>query len=346
MKMALLSDTHWGVRNDSDSFINASKKFLDDIFFPYLDQNDINTIVHLGDLVDRRKFININTASRLQQDFIRPIIKRKIDFHMIAGNHDTYFKNTNDVNSLELTLSLMPSAKIYTKATEVTFDGTKILFIPWICDDNKKHTFKKIKDTNAQICFGHLELSGFQMFKGSMPSHGDDPVLFSKFDLVCSGHFHHRSVNGNIHYLGNHIEFTWSDYDDPKGFHIFDTETRELKFISNPEKIFTKVWYDDSLGKLPPIPEVANKILKVVVKNKTNHYFFDQYIESIEKQNPIEVQIVEDNLSLVSDDQDIVNEAESTVDIFKKYIGYIDYNNKKKLEDKIIDLYNEALSIE
>lgn len=346
MKIAILADTHWGVRNDLNSFLDASKRFLDDIFFPYLDQNNINTIIHLGDLVDRRKFININTATRLRQDFLIPISKRKIDFHMIAGNHDTYFKDTNEVNSLDMLLYLSPLTKVYTKATEVSFDGTKILFVPWICDDNSKQTFKKIKNTDAKICFGHLELSGFQMYRGSMLSHGDDPINFSKFDMVCSGHYHHRSSSGNIHYLGNHIEFTWSDYDDPKGFHIFDTETNELAFIENPETIFKKIWYDDSNGKMPDIPNVTNKIVKIIVSNKNNHYMFDQYIEAIEKQNPIEFQIVEDSLNFISEEQSIVDEAESITDIFKKYIGYVGYEKKEKLEEVVINLYHEALSIE
>jgi hypothetical protein len=225
--------------------------------------------------------------------------------------------------------------------------------LPWICDENREASLHAIRNTPAQIVMGHLELQGFEMFRGSIVSHGDDPSLFDRFDLVMSGHYHHRSSSSNIHYLGSHAEFTWSDYSDPRGFHIFDTETRKLTFIENPYRIFKKVWYndiDDSfLSKQIDYSEYKNCILKVIVQNKTNLFWFDKFIENLESENPLEIQIVEDHLNLaLEDDKDIVDEAESTLDIFKKYIDGFEIKNidKKKLENKIVELYNEALTLE
>ena len=88
---------------------------------------------------------------------------------------------------------------------------------------------------------------------------------------------------------------------------------------------------------------------KIIVTQKNNPYYFDRFVDKIEKVNPIEIQIVEDHLNLgMEDDENIVNEAESTVDIFKKYIDKSEIKdiNKKDLEKLIVDLYNEALSVE
>lgn len=353
-KLALITDTHWGVRNDNVAFLDNSKRFLDEIFFPYIDKNNIGTVVHLGDIVDRRKYININTARRLREDFLDKIKERNIEFHLIAGNHDTYFKNTNEVNAIkELVENAYPSFKTYTKHAEsVTFDGVPILFIPWICDDNRKQILDAIQSTPAQIAMGHLEIQGFEMYRGSIVSHGDDRGVFDRFDIVMSGHYHHRSTDGHIYYLGSHGEFTWSDFDDPRGFHIFDTATRELTFIENPFTMFKKVWYNDAddsfLQKKIDYKQYAGSLIKVIVTNKTNHYWFDKFIENLESENPIDIQIVEDHLNLnMENDQDIVNEAESTIDIFKKYIDAYELKNvnKDKLTKKIFDLYNEAVSI-
>ena len=351
MKIALITDTHWGVRNDQLAFLDNNKRFIDEVFLPYLDAHSIRTVIHLGDLVDRRKFLNINTAKRLRSDFIQPLHARGITPHLIIGNHDTYYKNTNSVNSIREFYE--HDFTIYESAAEVEFDGVPILFIPWICDDNRDDTLKLIGATNAQIALGHLELAGFEMYRGSPVSHGDDRVLFDRFDLVCSGHYHHRSTAGNIHYLGSHAEFTWSDYDDPKGFHILDTETREVAFIENPFKMFRKVWYNDKDKTSEEVMDrdfskYAGAYVKLIVSNKDNPFVFDLFTTKLYEAQPLEVTIVEDHRNMDSiDEKDLLNEAEDTLTILSKYIGTIESNVDNKELDKLMrSLYNEALQME
>jgi len=354
MKIALITDTHWGVRNDNIAFMDNSKRFLDEVFFPYLDDNDIRTVVHLGDLVDRRKYINMQTATRLRIDFLDKLANRGLDVHMIAGNHDTYFKNTNSINALHELVVGKYSFNVYDQIPrEVEFDSATVLMLPWICDENRDVCLHKIKTTPTQIVMGHLELAGFEMYRGSIVSHGDDRHIFDRFDMVLSGHYHHRSSDGTIHYLGSHAEFTWSDYDDRKGFHILDTETRNLTFIENPFTMFDKFWYDDtSLTSAPELFDLdywKGKIVKVIVQNKTDPYRFDKFIEEFEKVGVLEMQIVEDHLNLgIAEDEEIVNEAESTIGIFKKYIDQVNSANldKVRLEKTIVELYQEALTLE
>ena len=351
MKIALITDTHWGVRNDQIAFLDNNKKFLDDIFFPYLDLHGISNVVHLGDLVDRRKYLNINTAKRLRDDFISPLRDRGITAHLIIGNHDTYYKNTNTVNSIREFYN--DDFIIYERATEVKFDGVPILFIPWICEDNRDETIEIIGKTNAQIAMGHLEIAGFEMYRGSPVSHGDDRSLFGRFDLVCSGHYHHKSSHGNINYLGSHAEFTWSDYDDPKGFHILDTETRELTFVVNPHKMFRKIWYNDKDKTSEEVMDrdfskYAGAYVKLIVSNKDNPFVFDLFTTKLYEALPLEVTIVEDhrNMDTISE-EDLLDEAEDTLTILSKYIGTIESNvDNKDLDNLMRSLYHEALQME
>ena len=351
MKIALITDTHWGVRNDHLAFLDNNKRFLDEVFFPYLDLHGVSTVIHLGDLVDRRKYLNINTAKRLRDDFISPLRERNIRAHLIIGNHDTYYKNTNSINSIREFYE--NDFRIYESAEVVEFDGVPILFIPWICDDNREETLELIRNTDAQIAMGHLEIAGFEMYRGSPVSHGDDRSLFNKFDLVCSGHYHHRSSNGNIHYLGSHGEFTWSDYDDPKGFHIFDTETRELAFIENPFRMFRKVWYNDKDTSTEELLDRDWKkyngcYVKLIVQNKDNPMNFDLFTTKLYEASPIEVIIVEDHRNMDAiDESDLLDEAEDTLTILSKYIGTIESNVDNKDLDKLMrSLYHEALQME
>jgi DNA repair exonuclease SbcCD nuclease subunit len=351
MKIAIITDTHWGVRNDHQAFLDNNKKFLDDVFFPFIDTHSIVDVIHLGDLVDRRKYLNINTAKRLRDDFIAPLHARGIRAHLTIGNHDTYYKNTNSVNSIREFYK--DDFTIYEQATTVEFDGVPILLMPWICDDNRDHALESIRTTNAQICMGHLELSGFEMYRGSPLSHGDDPSLFGRFDLVCSGHYHRRSTSGNIHYLGSHAEFTWSDYDDPKGFHILDTETREMAFIENPFKMFRKLWYNDKDKTTEEVLErdfakYAGAYVKLIVTNKDNPFNFDLFTSKLYEAAPIEVTIVEDhrNMDAISE-ADLINETEDTLTILSKYIKTIESNVDNERLDKLMrSLYTEALQME
>ena len=348
MKVAIISDTHWGVRNDSPIFYEYNKLFLDNQFFTYLEDNNINQVIHLGDLVDRRKYINFYTLKRLREDFLDKMCDKNITMDLICGNHDTYFKNTNDVNALDLLLKDYDNVKSYIDPQEVSVDGCNILFLPWVCKDNEKKTFELIEKTKCQIAMGHLEISGFPMFVGSPMSHGFDRKLFSKFDMVFSGHFHHRTSDGNIFYLGSHSEFMWSDCNDPRGFHIFDLETRDLTFIPNEYTIHHKFEYDENNIDLKNLEEkdFKNKIVKIIVKNKTDNFAFDSFIELLENYSPYKYQIIDEVIEI--NEEDLVLEAESTLDIFKKYIHSSNTGSivKDELERVIVELYNEAIDKE
>jgi len=355
MKIALITDTHFGARNDSQAFAKHFYQFYNKVFFPYLDEHDIKTVVHLGDIVDRRKYINYTSARLLREALIKPLHKRNIEAHFLIGNHDTYFKNTNDINSLNELYSnnSYPNIHIYANEPEaVDFDGCEILLTPWICSGNYERSMEVISNTSAQILFGHLELKGFEMYKGAINNHGFDSTVFSNFDIVCSGHFHHKSTVGNINYLGAPYQITWSDYDDPRGWHIFDTDTRTLEFIPNPMTMFAKIHYDDSNTTMELVvnqdfDQYKDKYVKVIIREKTNPYWFDIFIDKLEKAGPHNVQVVEDHLHLdLESDDEIVNEAEDTMTILSKYIDALDISTDKQLvEQTIKDLYNEALTV-
>jgi predicted phosphodiesterase len=349
-KIALLTDTHFGIRGDSVKFLNYFADYYNNFFFPYLEKNKIKTIIHLGDLVDRRKYININTGYQLNKLLFERIDTQKIEYHQILGNHDCYYRNTNRLNIFS-TIQYKPYC-LYENVTEVIIDGCKVLLVPWICDENREHTFEMIKKTDALYCFGHFEFGGFQMYKG-LPSHGGmDRSAFNKFDLVCSGHYHHRSRDGNVQYLGAAMEYTWSDYDDPRGFAVFDTDIGSLEFVDSPVRIFEKAFYDDSASQDLDSIDFArfkDKIVKVVIKNKGNPYVFDQFMERLEEQGIIELQVVEDHLNLdVEDDDSIIDEAESTVDIFTKFIDQTETGGvpKDRIKNVMVDLYREAIDLQ
>lgn len=352
--IALVTDTHHGVRGDNQNFAAYQRRFFSEVFYPKIDELGIKTVIHLGDIVDRRKYIEFLTAKNLREDVIDPAMQRGLDFHVIIGNHDTRFKGTNVVNVMDQMFHdyKHPNLKWYSEPEEVTIGGLKILMMPWINNGNRENCFSVIEETTAEVMMGHLEISGFEMYKGSVSDHGFDMDLFSKFDMVMSGHFHHRSRNRNISYLGAPYEMTWSDYNDPRGFHIFDTETRELTFIQNPLKMFHKVFYDDSnltMEQATTVPtDLDGTYVKVIVKAKTNPYWFDLFIDKLEKTGVLNVQVVDDNLNLsLANDEDIIDEAEDTLSIMRSYVSQLETSiDTQPLTKLLQELYVEALTVE
>jgi len=352
-KVALICDTHYGMRGDLTSLHPYLDKFYSDVFFPTLEINNIDHIIHLGDLVDRRKFINFVTANHLDSTFIQPLLKRGIKLDVMVGNHDCPFKNSNKFNAIETLYGGVNNINIYTTPKEVSVKGFPILYIPWVCSENVATTMEAIQGTRAQIALGHLELTGFEMHRGAVCEKGMDASLFGKFDLVCSGHFHHKSTIGSINYLGAPYEMIWSDFNDPRGFHILDLDTRQLEFIQNPYNLFHKVFYDDVSVSMEDIlnqhfEKYNSTYVKVIVKQKNNHSLFDTFIDKLEKSNPIDVQVVEDHLNLdLEDDQEIVDEAEDTLTILNKFVDTLNIKSDKITVKQVIqELYNEASSME
>ena len=353
MKIALITDTHWGARGDSPAFAEYFNRFYYEHFFPYLAANGIRNIFHLGDIVDRRKYINFVTARHLRK-FVEHCDRSGIRLDVIIGNHDTSFKNTNEVNSMkELFEHSTYDIHYYDSPTVVNLGDADIAVLPWVCSGNYNESMDFLRDTSAQILFGHLEIAGFEMYKGAINDHGFDSKIFDKFDLVCSGHFHHKSTRGNINYLGAPYEMSWSDYNDPRGFHIFDTETRELTFIRNPLTMFNKVHYNDQDKTLDELMNVdfdhyKGSYVKLIVHSKTNPYWFDMFVDKIEKAGVLDLQVVDDNLNLqLEDDGDIVSEAEDTLTVLSKVVDQVDSRvDKKVLYTFLSTLYTEALSVE
>ena len=346
MKIAILNDTHFGVRNDSPAFMKYQNRFYDEIFFPYLKEHNIGTLVHLGDVVDRRKFINHNTAHNFKKKFWDRLDNEVIDTHVIIGNHDTYYKNTNEVNALQ-NLDISKNAKIYTTATNVEFDGLPILFIPWICDDNHDDSIYQIDNTNAVIAMGHLEIKGFEMMAGHFNEHGQDKAQFTKFEKVISGHFHKKSDDGRIFYLGCQYQMTWSDYGETKGFHIFDTETREITKIDNPLSMFEKIYYNDKETDYTTLDlsKYNDKYIKLFVTNKTDDNMYNMFLDNLfNKINVHELNIVEDNSDMnASVRDDILEQGEDTLTYLGNYIDQVETDvNKQKLKEFAKELYVEA----
>ena len=341
MLVSIISDTHWSARKSSKLFHDYFRLFYENIFFPTLEKYGITTVVHMGDAFDNRKSIDFWGLDWTRKVVMDPL--SKYDVHMIVGNHDSFLKNSNKINSPGLLLKEYPNIKVYSEPTQVNIGGLDIVFVPWINQENEQLTTDILTRSNSKVVMGHLELNGFEAHKGHVMEDGRDPKIFNKFEKVFSGHYHTRSDNGTVYYIGNPYEIYFNDLNETRGFVIFDTETLEHFYVDNPYKMHYNLYYDDTPNQLLNTSELENKIVKLVVRKKSKVKDFENFVEKLYRANVAELKIVE-NYSFIDEEQ--IERSLESEDTFSLLQGFIDESesplNKSVLKNILKETYMEA----
>ena len=342
MKIAIITDQHLDGRKGNLAFWNYFQKFYDEVFFPTLEKEGVRVVFDLGDTFDNRKSMDFNTFHRVRENYFERL--KDYEVHMLLGNHCTYYKNTNRINSPELLLDQYANIKIYSKPTEILMGKKVFLMLPWINKENSDDVFKLLETSEADICCGHLELTGFEITPGMKMDHGMDPELFHRFKRVWSGHYHHKSKKGNVQYLGNPYQMYWNDYKDRRGFHIYDTESDRLKFVENPFEIFDKIFYDDTSVDYnkQDVSDYKDKFIKIVVNEKRDYQMFETLVDRLYNVGVHDVKVVE-NLVDEDDKTDIEISSKDTLTLLNEYIDEVEMSvDKSDLKSLMRTLYIES----
>jgi len=335
MKVALITDLHFGYRNNPEYFEYFDKFYQS--FFRYLLDNNIEDIICLGDTFDNRRAITIETLDWSIRHFFDVLENEGFSADFIIGNHDTRYKNTNTPNSPELLLSGYRNIHVYAEPEEVFYNSKPFLYIPWITEENYDATMNAIKTTSAEIAFGHLELNGFDMYSGILSEGGMDRSIFKKFEHVYSGHFHKKSTQGNITYLGTAYQLYWSDVNEVKGFHVFDTVSYEMEFIPNPHNMFMEVEYSD-LAKLDS-ESISGKQVRVFITDEIDHKHLGKQIERLES-DCFSIDVIQHAQVNSIDEPQYELKVTGVVDMLRQYIDVMETSQDKEAIRKIMgELY-------
>ena len=348
MKVAIITDQHFGCRKNSKLFHDYFLKFYNDVFFQVLYSEGIETIIDMGDTFDSRKGIDFAALSWAKDNYYDKLAEMGITVHTVVGNHTAYYKNTNNVNAVDLLLREYDNVKVYSEATEIKLGDLGVLLVPWICSENEERTFKTIKKSKSNVAMGHLELNGFQVNTQIVMDHSFDPAAFQKFERVFSGHYHTRSNDGKVFYLGNPYEMYWTDVEDSRGFTIFDTETLEHTSINNPYRMFYKIYYEDTNYQTFDTREYENKIVKLIVRKKTDNKKFDKFVDKLYSTGISELKVVENfDFGGWYDKEDSEDyESEDTMSILNRYIEEADISLDKSIVQKMMqEVYQEACEL-
>jgi hypothetical protein len=343
MKILLITDQHFGVRNDNLHFVEHYRKFYSRIVIPFIKASGIKEIINLGDTFDKRRSINYMSLEAAKEMWFDPIKELGCKMTALVGNHDIYYKNTLRINSPDELLGGYDIDVIDEPATR-SFDGTDILFLPWICDENYDQSLRCITESTAPLCMGHLELNGFEAHPGHVMDHGTDMSLFRKFKKVFSGHYHTKSNKDNCYYLGNPYQLYWNDYAQKRGFHVLDTDTYKTTFYRNPFDTFHKLYYNNGVA-IPNEEDLKGTYVKLIVEDKGDYSKFDYKVKQLQDIGLADLKIIED-LSVDLENGDTVVETEDTMTLLDNYIDGIDIKvDKNNVKDIMRSLYMEAAEL-
>ena len=345
MKVAIITDQHFGCRKNSKLFHDYFLQFYNNVFFPALKRENIKTVIDMGDTFDSRKGIDFAALSWAKKHYYDRLREMGVTVITVVGNHTAYYKNTNEVNAIDLLLREYENVKVISRPEELKVGNLKVLFVPWINQENEKETHDIIEKTSCKVAMGHLELRGFNANRFCVMEHGYESKLFEKFKLVFSGHYHTRSQKENIRYLGNPYEIYWTDVDDDRGFHIFDTETLDLETINNPYKMFHKVFYEDTPHQTFDATKYEGKIVKLIVRKKSDNKQFDKFVDKLYTSNIAELKVVENTdfggYFLESEVESL--ESEDTMSILSRYIQEAEVDLDKSIIQGVMqEVYQEA----
>jgi len=344
MKVALLTDSHFGARKGNQVFHDYFEKFYSETFFPTLEERGVDTVIHLGDVFDVRKGIDYWSLDWAKRVFFNPLQENGIETHVIVGNHDCFYKQSLKLNSLRLNLQQYSNLVIYDSPQTANISGFEVFMIPWVCEQNAEEFVLELNKSKARVAMGHLELAGFYANATYQCQHGMDAASLSQFEHVFSGHFHKKNGVGNILYLGNTYQLYWNDEGETRGFHIFDTETFELEFIPNPTNMFNKLYYNESESKLINPHKYSGSYVKVIVEGKSTPQKLSRLIDSLYDAGVQDVKVIE-TLDISIDD-DVEVESEDTLTSLTNYVNAMDdTTNKENIINIFKSLYVEAQEV-
>jgi DNA repair exonuclease SbcCD nuclease subunit len=338
LEIALITDLHFGMRGNNLFFHNNLFRFLEEIFFPYLKEHNIRHLFILGDTWESRKIVNLATLHDVKLRFFDVLREMKINVKMIYGNHDVFYKNTNDVNSVNLLLREYKNIEVITEYKAFELFGIKIGMISWLNPSNIEDGLRWINELKADILFGHFEIDGFGEYDGGVTLTNS---LFDRFEYVISGHYHIPSSNGKIFYIGNPSQTNWAEYGQKRGFTLFDSRNRQLKLIENPFDVYLKFYYDeDKIDLLTfDFSIFTNKIIKVYVNSfeLLNRKKFDLFFDSVSKES-YTVEIVEVDTNLYQNESKLKDIK--VVDVFSSIVQYVDAITADAIDkDRITDYF-------
>jgi hypothetical protein len=228
-----ITDTHLGIRNNSNEWIEIISDYFDNWFLPLVDKEyrEGDVLIHLGDYYDSRQSVNLKVLN-LGVEVAEKLSNRfKDGVHIIIGNHDIWGKTSNDINSLK-SLKWIPNITVHEEPVTLELGSKTFFLMPWRKDHEAERECLEGAEPHDYLCC-HTDVTGMRFNKFVKIDDGIKLDDTKKFGKVYSGHIHYAQELGNVKMLGSPYQLTRSDRQNPKGITLLDLESGEETYFEN-----------------------------------------------------------------------------------------------------------------
>jgi len=342
MKIAMVTDIHFGCFKNSEIFLNSSAEFLEKQFIPMCIDNKVERVIIPGDVFDNRTMLNVNTINVAKKSIRK--IAENFPVIIIAGNHDLYFTTTHEVHSLEIFADIKNVTIVDSDIKRIKFGDKNFVLVPWVIN---KELFVTEMSKGGDVLIGHLDISGFSMNNSTVSEHGHDINIFNKFKKVFSGHFHtyNSKIVGNteIIYIGSMHQSNRGDVGDERGFVVLDTESLKYEFLANTvSPKFEKLTYPEKFK----CNRIKGNFVDVHIEytSDSDDKKIEKYLETIDGCLPVEKPKVHFVSKDRIEDRVALNiDSVSSMDkLFVEYVGLQsdELKSKDAVLAKLLSVYN------
>lgn len=358
-KIFLIGDIHLGIKNNSVEWIQIQKDFLLNFLINKIDEDfneDTDIIFFEGDIFHSRESINVRVQNEAFEVFETLAKKFKRGVYIILGNHDVYYKDNNEVNSLKSLSHLAQNIHIFEKPEIVTINNKHtFLMLPWVesAQEISQIVLKHKGLCDYIIC--HTDIKGASFDKWTKVEHGLDSKLLESFTRIWVGHIHRKQSFKNVVYTGTPYQMDRGDIGNDRGFYILDLSGDQIieTFVLNTFSPTFKKFDAYELMDLSPDQieeQFSNSYIDIMISlNLVNNFSVSRFLEIISKSNhkKLEFFTYADQESNSTQHIDFNPEDHlNTIDIFKTYLKTKDYNQSFKIElaKKFMEIHNSVKS--
>ena len=156
MKVAIITDQHFGAKKGNQHLHEHFLKFYNNVFFPTIEEHGVEAIIDMGDTFDVRKGIDFWSLDWVKRNYYDRIRDLQLPVHTVVGNHTAFYKDTNAINTIQLLLREYDNVYCYADPVEIRLGSMNALLVPWINNENREDTLALMDRTKAPVVFGHL----------------------------------------------------------------------------------------------------------------------------------------------------------------------------------------------